>query len=242
MLKAEPRIGLSKALLLFLLWGFGGPYGAAHASPSPDPLSLYGNEIVFDVFREAEKVGRHTVNFSMKSASDLRVTSRLDLTVTFLTIPIYAFRYQSLAIWRSGRLRELVAQINDDGEQSTVQALTKSRTVSVSGPRGEVQWNETLYPTNHWNSGVLSQKHVLNTLNGEISRVKIAAQGLERIQAEGKWIEATRYQYSGDIDTSVWYDNAGRWVKMRFTAKGGSVIDYVCARCGLSPMPEAAVN
>jgi hypothetical protein len=88
----------------------------------------------------------------------------------------------------------------------------------------------------------LSQKHVLNTLNGEISRVRIASQGRERIQAEGRWIEATRYQYSGDIDTTVWYDDVGRWVKMRFTAKGGSVIDYVCARCGLSPISKAAVE
>lgn len=242
MLKAKTSIGLSKTLLLFLLCGFVGPYGAANASPSPDPLSLYGDEIVFDVFRGTEKVGRHTVNFSMKSARDLRVTSRLDLTVTFLTIPVYGFRYQSLAIWRDGRLRELVAQISDDGEKSAVQASTRNRTLSVSGPKGDIQWNDTLYPTNHWNAGVLSQEHVLNTLNGEISQVKIASQGRERIQAAGRWIEATRYQYSGDIDTTVWYDDVGRWVKMRFTAKGGSVIDYVCARCGRSPMPEAAVN
>lgn len=231
-----------KALLLFLLGGFAAPCGAGASTQQANPLHLYGNDIVFDVFREAEKVGRHTVNFSMKSASDLRVTSRLDLTVTFLTIPVYVFRYQSLAIWRGGRLRNLVAQISDDGERSTVQALTRNRTLTVSGPKGEMQWHEALYPTNHWNAGVLSQKHVLNTLNGEISRVKIASQGRERIQAAGRWIEATRYQYSGDIVTSVWYDDVGRWVKMRFTAKGGSVIDYVCARCGLSPMPEAALN
>jgi hypothetical protein len=240
MLKAETCRGLSKAVLLFFLGGFGGPYGPALASQSPDPLSLYGNEIVFEVFREAEKVGRHKVAFSTTSARDLSVTAQLELKVTFLSIPVYKFRYQSLALWRDGRLMDLVAKVNDDGETATVRALAKGRILSVSGPKGDLEWNETLYPTNHWNAGVLSQKHVLNTLNGEISRVRIASQGRERIKAEGRWIEATRYQYSGDIDTTVWYDDAGRWVKMRFTAKGGSVIDYVCTRCGLSPMHKAA--
>jgi len=179
MLKAETCRGLSKAVLLFFLGGFGGPYGPALASQSPDPLSLYGNEIVFDVFREAEKVGRHKVAFSTTSARDLSVTAQLELKVTFLSIPVYKFRYQSLALWRDGRLMDLVAKVNDDGETATVRALAKGRILSVSGPKGDLEWNETLYPTNHWNAGILSQKNVLNTLSDEISQVTIASQGRE---------------------------------------------------------------
>jgi hypothetical protein len=242
MLKAKTNPALWKALWLILLGNFAGPCGNAHAAQVPDPIILYGNEIVFDVFREAEKVGRHKVAFSMSSTGDLKVTAGLDLKVTFLAIPVYEFRYRSHAVWRNGRLMDLVARINDDGERSTVRALTKDRILSVSGPKGGVQWYHPLYPTNHWNAGVLSQKRVVNTLSGDISEVQIAAQVREHILAEGRWIEATRYQYSGDIDTTVWYDDAGRWVKMRFTAKGGSVIDYVCSRCGLSLMHKAAVE
>ena len=42
---------------------------------------------------------------------------------------------------------------------------------------------------------------------------------------------ATRYAYSGDLKADVWYDDAGRWVKLRFRGRDGSVIEYVCRRC-----------
>ena len=234
--------GFSTVLLLLFLQLFTGGVSVAFAGPAPDPISLYGEKISFDVFREGEKVGRHYVVFSRTSPQDLSVTARFELKITFLTIPVYQFLYRSSAVWRDGRLEKLVARIDDDGEKSTVSALTEGQQLGVSGPKGQQQWRGPLYPTNHWNAGVVSQKRVLNTLNGEISRVDIAAQGVERIRAQGRWILATRYQYSGDIDTTVWYDDDGRWVKMRFPAKNGSIIDYECTLCGLGTVSKAAAN
>ena len=75
---------------------------------------------------------------------------------------------------------------------------------------------------------------MINTLNGKVANVKIAEIESEQILAEGKTISANRYQYSGDVETTVWYDNAGRWVKMQFNGKDGSVIDYRCIECGIT--------
>ena len=47
----------------------------------------------------------------------------------------------------------------------------------------------------------------------------------------GREIDATLYRYTGDLDTEVWYDDEGRWVRMRFKAKDGSVITYQCEVC-----------
>ena len=44
-------------------------------------------------------------------------------------------------------------------------------------------------------------------------------------------VMATRYAYSGELQTEVWYDECGRWVKMRFAGRDGSIIDYVCRQC-----------
>jgi hypothetical protein len=233
---------LLKELWLYLLSGLAAIGSSSAAAMPSDPLRLYGQEIAFDVFRGGDKVGMHKVSFSKTSDREIRVDAHMALDVTFLTIPVYAFRYRSLATWRDGRLADLVARIDDDGEKSTIRATAGDRAFDVSGPKGAATWHNPLFPTNHWNAGVLSQSHVLNTLNGNISRVRIAAQGRERIRAQGRWIEATRYQYSGDIDTTVWYDDRGRWVKMRFSAKGGSIIDYQCIRCGLDTGGDAMAN
>jgi hypothetical protein len=242
MLRTKLLQVLWTALLVIAPHLIAAPYVQARITPAQDPLALYGKEITFNVIREGERVGRHTVAFTRASPGDLNVTARLELEITFLTIPFYEFLYRSSAVWRDGRLTTLFAQIDDNGKKSTIRAIANDRGVRITGPKGLLQSNAFLYPTNHWNAGVLSQSQVLNTLNGDISQVQIAATGRERILAQGTWVQATRYQYSGDIDTTVWYDDAGRWVKMRFTAKGGSVIEYQCARCGLDTANKAATD
>jgi len=40
-------------------------------------------------------------------------------------------------------------------------------------------------------------------------------------------ITAEHYQYDDDIKANVWYDNDGRWLKMKFVGEDGSVIQYL---------------
>ena len=229
-------------LSALLAIGLSASPAASFTIPDRDPLQLYGNEIVFDVIKTGDKVGTHRVNFSRKETGDLAVETRFQLTMTFLTIPIYEFLYRSRSVWRKGLLQDLAVEISDGGEESKIRALPKGAGLSVSGPHGDVQVSQPVYPTNHWNADVLSQTRVLNTLNGKISQVKIVDTGRETIRAEGAMIAARKFQYSGDIDTTVWYDDAGRWVKMRFTAKNGSIVEYECTKCGQARAGKVLTN
>jgi len=207
-----------------------------------DPLVLYGKTISFEIFRDGKKVGRHKVNFSRDLYGVLTVSVEFDISINLLSIPIYRFGYRSRSSWKNGQLITIRADIDDNGETFFVNAVSSNRGVRISSPSGIRTWNEHLFPTNHWNAGVLSQKQVLNTLNGEISSITIAAEGLEKVRAEGKVIDAMRYEYSGDIDTTVWYDDQSRWVKMQFVAKDGSLIEYNCKRCGQNANHKVSVN
>jgi hypothetical protein len=74
---------------------------------------------------------------------------------------------------------------------------------------------------------------LINTLNGELSRVTIKKIGKEIISAQGRAILALKFVYSGDVDALVWYTDKGHWVKLQFAGKDGSRIDYECVECGL---------
>jgi len=88
-----------------------------------------------------------------------------------------------------------------------------------------------VFPTSHWHGAVVSEQRVLNTLTGLVNEVRIEARGREPVETERGMVAAGRYAYSGDLNTDVWYDDCGRWVKLRFQARDGSTIDYVCRRC-----------
>lgn len=89
-----------------------------------------------------------------------------------------------------------------------------------------------IYPTTHWNPGVLGASRVLNTISGKVTEVDLIPMGEEQVMVEGRSVTARRFRYTGEIQPDVWYDADGRWVKMRFNAKDGSTIESVCERCG----------
>ena len=84
-----------------------------------------------------------------------------------------------------------------------------------------------IFTTNHWHADIINQNKVLNTLSGKINQIRIQPEGEEMVKGKCAEISAKRYAYTGDLkDTSVWFDRAGRWVKLQFLARDGSTITY----------------
>ena len=222
--------------LMFVLSG--APNAHATENPIIDPLALYGNEIVFDVWREGEKVGNHTVRFRSDDG-DIVVDTAFDLEISFLFLTAYEYRYRSNARWREGKLSELHATTDDNGEASEVRVSRRHDGLVVEGDESIQLTAANTFPTNHWNPGVLGADTVINTISGRVNGVRILPKGQEAIDTPHGTIEATRFAYTGDLKTEVWYDDQGRWVKMRFEAKDGSVIEYRCQICRAEKIAES---
>lgn len=196
----------------------------------PDPRSLYGKTIVFDVHRNGEKVGHHHVVFE-NSEDSLKVNSTFQLEIKLLFIVAYRFTYISDEVWQNGQLIELKSDVNDDGDKALIELSRDTSGLKISGPEGTEMTSGPLYVTTHWNSAVINENRVLNTLTGRINRVDIKRLKTEIIDTENGPVSATRFAYTGDLDTEVWYDDTGRWVKMKFKGRDGSDIEYKCIKC-----------
>jgi Domain of unknown function (DUF6134) len=194
------------------------------------PIHLYGNEISFDVHRNGEKVGFHRVRFD-GGGEALTVESNFQLRIEVLFVPVFRYAYRSEGRWRDGRLESLHVTLDDDGKRSALNAIRDGDIMRINQGDRTYTTRAPLYPTNHWNAGVLVQDRVLNTLTGRLNAVRIEPVARETVTTERGTNPATRYAYSGDLETEVWYDDAGRWVKMRFAGRDGSTIEYICRRC-----------
>lgn len=207
--------------------------GEACRSPQPssvDPFRLYGPEMRFEVRRNGEAVGSHAVQFE-RSGSDLLVRNRFTIEISVLAIPVYTYLYTSTDVWRGGCLVALTAEVDDNGERVSVRASREADSLRVDGPRGSRLAPPDIFPTNHWHSGVLGSRQVLNTLTGTLDTVTIADQGPITVPVNGDLRSVRHFVYSGDLRNDVWYDDRGRWVGMSFAGRDGSRIDVVCLRC-----------
>lgn len=213
--------------------------GCAMPAGAADPSALYGGGLVFEIQRNGTPVGEHRVDFTAGDAPDsLAVTARSTIAVPFLGFTAYRFRYESRSLWRGGVLERLEAETDDNGTRTRVTARRDGGRIAVDGPAGAYALPAPLFPTDHWNAGVLPSAAVLNTITGAANAVTITAEGREERPTGTGPRPATRYRYAGELQAQVWYDGAGRWVGLRFSARDGSVIDYVCRRCGGASVAE----
>ena len=197
--------------------------------PANDPFRLYGNEIRFDVERDGNVVGQHVVTFT-RTDHGVRADSRADVNVELLFLSAYRFRYQARELWRGGELQSIDASTNDDGSYSHVRAVRDAAGLRISSTQGTYE-TPVIPPTSHWNAALLKGGVLLNTMTGKLSQIQVFDQGLDTVATRNGSLHAHHYLYSGDLNGEIWYDGDGRWVKLRFRAHDGSIIDYICRRC-----------
>ena len=196
-----------------------------------NPIALYGGGIDFDVIRNGENIGVHSVRF-IAEPEGLSVHCLVDMKINFLAIFNYRYRYESKSVWTGPEFKMLEATVNDDGTISSMLATRSGPDIHIRIQDKSYKTRGPIIPTDHWNSNVLLQTRVLNTLTGNVNNVGLVDKGSEKVSTEEGSISATRYTYTGDlVDTDVWYDNEGRWVKLRFLGSDGTPIEYVCRRC-----------
>jgi hypothetical protein len=221
---------------IVVAWLIAATSAAASADTPPassdafDPLERYGKEIVFDVFRDGRPVGFHQVTFA-RDAEGLAVNAQFELKVDFLFFTAYRFSYQSKARWQNDQLISLDVEVDDDGAKASLRALRGNNGFTVERAETRYTIGQSIYPTNHWHPGVIGEERVLNTLTGRINDITIRPKGSEPVTTEVGDVMAMRFVYTGDLENEVWYDDKGRWVKMRFLGRDGSTIEYVCRRC-----------
>ena len=196
------------------------------------PIVGNNETISFDVVRKGEVVGNHVTTF-LHDGTELIVESKMNLKITLLGIPVYSFDYKSLEKWSNGVLSYLKVDVKDGADQLMITSQLNEQGLNITSPSGTYIIKGLILSTNHWNADVVKQTRVLNTLTGKINKVKLIKKGEERISTRDGKILATRYDYTGELtDTSVWYDSAGRWSKLKFKARDGSTVEYICNNCG----------
>jgi len=204
---------------------------ACPARASFDPLTVYGSTVAFDIWRKGEKVGEHVTRFQ-RDGDRLRVSSRMEMGISLLFIPVYGFEYRATEVWQQNRLKQLMVRVVDGAEETQFQAYRDADSLRVETDKTNYRIEGFIFSTNHWHPQVTETRRVLNTLTGKINKITVIARGVEQIKLAEGGMTAQRFDYQGELtDTSAWYDERGRWVKLRFKARDGSIIEYRCRTC-----------
>lgn len=179
-------------------------------------------EIVFQVFRDDDTIGHHTVAFS-RQGDDLHVEIDIFLEVNFAFLTLFRYQHKNQEVWRDGRLVSINTETDDDGDTYWVRGAMTEAGLKVEGSGGNFVAPADILPTSYWNSDSANKAQFLDTQHGQIIDVSVAPVGTETISVAGRAIDARRYSVTGDLTLDLWYTADGEWAKTSFEARGAEV-------------------
>lgn len=189
---------------------------AASAAPSD------AGRLVFDVTRNGQPFGRHSITVS-GAGDSLRAESRVALRANAGPITVYRLEQTCSETWSDGALAGFACSTLKDGRRTQVRGEVRNGRLRVIGAEGETYFPLGAFPTSWWTRPPAGATTLIDTQTGEPMRVRVTNMGRETISVGGAQVQAERIRVQGTLTADLWYDAQGRWVGCAFTARGQRV-------------------
>ena len=186
----------------------------------------YAGKLAFTVLRGDKPIGTHEITFT-EVGDETHVDIDIELAVKIGFLTVFRYTHQNREVWKGGQLVSVSTDTHDDGKEFEVRAAQAKDGLHVRTLADERILPSTAIPTSYWNPEILRNKQWLDTQRGILLDIDVGKVGLETVKlADGRAVEAERYEVTGDLNITVWYTPQGEWVKLSFPARG-SDIEYV---------------
>ena len=196
----------------------------AKASTLPVPAS---GRIGFKVLRNGTHVGEYHTIFT-RQGQDLTVLSEAGLVVRLAGIPVFRYRARVAEHWSAGVFQKVDSHVDDGVRRLWVHVRRATKGYDIQGthvPRymGPL---DTL-PLTYWNKAML-QAMIVNVQTAHSYPAIVHSPGWNKLPtANGGTLVAQRYNVTGKLHLTVWYDQAGQWAGLQFHKHGNVLFEKI---------------
>jgi len=190
----------------------------------------------YDVIREGEKIGAHSVIFQHKGRH-LAIATRTDIALKLLGITFYRFHYEAEEDWFDWRLMRLTSRTDSNGKTLTVDLARAGDRIRGACNGIALDLPADLLPISVWHPDFVRQSVILDQYKCVERNVRTTDDGIEPIFAGAQNVAAHHFAVTGELQRDLWYGPDGRIVQLMFRAQDGSEIAFVTQ--GRSPPPLA---
>jgi hypothetical protein len=177
----------------------------------------------FEILMNGKPVGRHSVTV-FKSADVTNVRIAIDMAGKIGPIG-FTYRHRCEEAWRGTQLTSLNCTDKENRSNKSVAANLRGADLVVDGTGYKGSAPASLLPSSWWRFSTINQTRLLDSRDGKLSRVNVNRVGEEVLQIGGAAVRANHYRVRGAVNTDLWYDGTGRWVRTAFKIAGQS-FDY----------------
>ena len=187
----------------------------------------------FEIFLNDKKIGFHKL-FFQNIGNKIVVNTEIQMIVKLVgIIPVLKYFHKGNEIWIDNRFVEAKTSTKKNRIKFKFTAKRKESKIEIKSRKKVFLVNGDSLFTSYWNQNWLKKKVLFDTQHGKKRFISVEKKDFEKIKTSNSTIFAQRYKVTGTqdkpngkkIDYDIWYDDKGRWVKIKFFVKK-SLIEY----------------
>ena len=176
------------------------------------------NVIGFKVFHNGGLIGEHHLNFT-QNGDALRIDISVQASGRIAGLIPFSYQAAVTERWLGGVFQSVDSQVNDNGNLLQVHAHKVAGgydVTSTNHDHPEKCWPEYTAPANtlpltYWNKAMLYGT-ILNIQTGHCYPATVTSPGWENLPtANDGMLLAQRFDVTGKLHLSVWYDQTSQW-------------------------------
>ncbi len=179
-------------------------------------------KLEFEVLRNGNPFGTHTLNFTQTNDGLTRVDINIDMSVSAGPIDFFKYTHRNTELWDGNKLVGLSSETNDDGDDYFVNASWGDDVFKIQSSSKNQELPKPIMSTSYWHSDFVKQTQLLNSQKGLIDTIVIQSKEKEVVNDR----PAIKYiiRVNDDRDITIWYDVAtNQWVGLEFTIKNQNI-------------------
>ncbi len=192
---------------------------------SPWRAALAGHDGVFlyKVLRDGIEIGYHRVTLARRNGHlEVAVAAEIEVKLAFITV--YSFKHTRREVWADGHLLGVAAKTDDDGYTYEVQIEPNGEgyTRSLNGQVERLDRERRLLT--YWDKSIVDHKAFISAQDGSSVDVSFDSGGTQKLDWNGRQVEAAYYRMTGDVERELWYDRGGHVLKLRMLRDGAEIL------------------
>ena len=196
---------------------------AAALIAGPALASIQPGRTEFEVTRNGEPFGRHVVTVA-RTGDGFTAEVAIDLVAKLGQITAFSYSHRCTERWSAAGLMALDCTDREGRKTKNARATREGDRLAIRGSGFTGTLDARILPSSWWNDDFLTQSSVIDTRTGRELPLRIQRVGVESVRTASGPVRATRYRVEGTLATDIWYDEAGRWVKLSFTTQGQTIV------------------
>ena len=174
------------------------------------------------IYLDGKKIGQ--VQYTVRT-NDQGVVEELKTrsSLSILGFQVYYFTQDLHEIWKSGELQSM--QGNTDDHRTIYKSSLQRNPTEYDGMLNDktLTLPHDAFPTSVWHYAITQKSLLFDLKDLRLMRVKVI-KSEDPVASGGRSIPASRFDFSGEWQASIWFDQNKQLLKMHYNVQGRQIV------------------